>query len=179
MTYGPMRRTAAASMLVLTAALSACTTGVNPNRYDAYSVGVVQRTERGEVQSYRYVEIDTGRGGATGVGVASGAIAGSTVGHGAEGVLGAIGGAILGGLIGSAIDNDVGRRDGFEYVIRTEGGYLVTIVQADRIPFPEGAPVLIMHGSNMTRVTLDESRIAYGRDPDDPNGPSVDDGPAY
>ena len=160
--------------------LGACTTNVSPGSYDANAVGSVQRAERGEIESYRYVEIRTERGVATASGVVAGAAAGSTVGSGAEGVLGALGGALIGGLIGKSIDEDIGRKTGYEYVIRTESGHLVTIVQASENPIPEGAPVLIVYGRDMTRITLDESRIEYDAGPDERTiGAAQDDDEPY
>ncbi len=144
--------------LALTA--SACTQDLSTGRYDPYAVGQVRQVERGVIDSYRWVEIRSERSGVgTAVGVGVGAAAGSSVGRGADGVIGAIGGALLGGLIGNSIDKNASKQNGFEYVIRTESGSLVTIVQADKQPLPEGAPVQIIFGRDRSRVILDTRAI--------------------
>ncbi|NVJ69848.1 MAG: hypothetical protein HWE08_05810 [Alphaproteobacteria bacterium] len=148
-----------ALLLPLALTATACTQTVSPHSYDSYAVGEARRVERGVIESYRWVEIrkSNNRTG-TAVGVGVGAAAGSTVGDsGAENVIGAIGGALIGGLIGSSVDKSASKTSGFEYIIRTESGNLITIVQADRQPFAEGTPVIIVFGADRTRVRLDHS----------------------
>jgi|GEM_PF-626128 len=157
-----------ALLLPLALTATACTQTVSPHSYDSYAVGEARRVERGVIDSYRWVEIrksNSGVGTAAGVGI--GAAAGSTVGDsGAENVIGAIGGALLGGLIGNSIDKSGSKTSGFEYIIRTESGNLITIIQADRQPFAEGTPVIIVFGADRTRIRLDhaayEERERYG-----------------
>lgn len=139
--------------------LTACTTNVSPDSYSAGAVGDIRRAERGEIESYRYVEIRTERGVGTAVGIGAGAAAGSTVGDGAGGVAGAIGGALIGGLLGNALDKEAGKKSGYEYVIRTAAGDLVTLVQADKSPLPKGAPILIVYSRGKSRIILDDARI--------------------
>lgn len=148
-----------AILLPLALVTTACTQNISPHSYEGRAVGEARRVERGMIDSYRWVEIRKESAGVgTGVGVAAGAAAGSTIGNsGAENVLGAIGGALLGGLIGNSIDKSASKASGFEYIIRTESGNLITVVQADRHPFAEGTPVIIVFGGDMTRVRLDHS----------------------
>lgn len=161
------------AVVLLAATLSACTTNPSPNSYDADAVGLVRRAEQGEVVSYRWVEVRTEKGVGTVVGAGVGGAVGSTIGRGGTGVAGAIGGALIGGLLGNAIDKQAGRKNGFEYVVRTNSGELVTLVQLDAQPIPEGAPVLILYSRDSSRLVLDESRISYER----PNpSPSSEDG---
>jgi outer membrane lipoprotein SlyB len=152
-------RTKFALLLPLAIVTSACTQNVSPHSYDGHAVGEARRVERGVIDSYRWVEIrrdNSGVGTAVGVGV--GAAAGSTIGSGgAENVIGAIGGALLGGLLGNSIDKSASKSAGFEYIIRTESGSLVTVVQEDRHPFAEGTPVILVFGADRTRVRLDHS----------------------
>ncbi|SDE34660.1 MULTISPECIES: hypothetical protein [Kordiimonas] len=148
-----------ALLLPLALTATACSQSVSPHSYDSYAVGEARRVERGVVDSYRWVEIrksNSGVGTAAGVGI--GAAAGSTVGNsGAENVIGAIGGALLGGLIGNSIDKAGSKTSGFEYIIRTESGNLITIVQADRHPFAEGTPVILVFSGDRTRIRLDHN----------------------
>jgi len=145
----------------------ACGSSLSSNSYDARSVGEVRRIERGTIESYRWVEI-TGKTGVgtvagAGIGAAIGSTVGSGRGKGAEDVVGAIGGALLGGLIGNSIEKSASKRSGFEYVIRTESGALVSIVQADTQPLPEGAPVLIHFSGSRSRVVFDHNAIRPDR----------------
>lgn len=164
LTAPSLNRSAKIFMISLASlSVAACSSNLSPKRYDAYAVGEVNRAERGEIISSRWVEIRKGNSGVgTATGIAAGAAAGSTVGNGAEGVIGALGGALIGGLIGSSVDKKVNKTHGFEYLVRTETGDTITLVQADRQPIPNGAPVLIVYNRDMTRLILDESRIDYG-----------------
>jgi len=155
--------------LVLPLALfaGACAQSLSSDRYDRGAVGEVRRIERGTIVSYRWIEISGKSGVGTVAGAGIGAAAGSTVGsgkgRGAENVIGAIGGAIIGGLIGSSIEKSATKQSGFEYVIRTESGALVSIVQADKQPLPEGAPVLIHFSGSRSRVVFDHNAMRPDR----------------
>jgi len=145
----------------------ACAPNYASNSYDSRSVGEVRRIERGTIESYRWVEINGKTGVGTVAGAGIGAAIGSTVGSGrgkgAEDIVGAIGGALLGGLIGSSIEKNASKRSGYEYVIRTESGALVSIVQADTQPLPEGAPVLIHFSGTRSRVVFDHNAMRPDR----------------
>jgi outer membrane lipoprotein SlyB len=153
----------------------ACAPNLSSNSYEARSVGEVRRIERGTIESYRWVEIQGRKNGVgtlagAGIGAAAGSTIGSGRGRGAENVIGAIGGALLGGLIGSSIEKSTSKQSGFEYVIRTESGALVSIVQADTQPLPEGAPVLIHFSGSRSRVVFDHNAVR-------PDGNTRDDVP--
>jgi outer membrane lipoprotein SlyB len=89
----------------------------------------------------------TGVGGATGT--ASGAIIGSAAsgGNGRGSALGTIAGAVAGGLVGAAIESNAAQQGGNEYVLQTENGNLMTIVQGLDPLFSVGQRVLILYGS--------------------------------
>lgn len=158
-----------AALIPLALITTACTQSMSPQRYDSHAVGEARRVERGVVDSYRWVEINSQSGVGTAVGVGVGAAAGSTIGNGgAENVIGAIGGALLGGLLGNSIDKSAGRKSGFEYMIRTESGSLISIVQQDRHPFAEGTPVMVVFSRDRSRVILDHSAYEDNRS----NGPT-------
>lgn len=135
----------------------ACAPDLSSGSYDSHSVGEVRRVERGTVESYRWVNIKGGSGVGTLAGAGVGAAAGSTIGDGAGGIIGAIGGALLGGAIGSGIEKSASSQGGFEYIIRTESGSLVTMVQADKEPLPEGLPVLILFNGSRSRIVFDHN----------------------
>ncbi|TNE65219.1 MAG: hypothetical protein EP335_05875 [Alphaproteobacteria bacterium] len=147
-----------AMVLPLALTLGACAGTQSPHTYDSHAVGQVRRVERGTIESFRWVEIKGNSGVGTLAGAGVGAAAGSTIGHGgAESVIGAIGGALVGGLIGSGVEKSARTKGGYEYIIRTESGNLVTLVQEDKEPLPDGAPVIIVFSGDRSRVRLDHA----------------------
>lgn len=129
--------------------LGGCASNLSPQSYSVGSVGQVNRTVPGSVISARQVDV----AGNTGVGGGAGATAGAVVGSGAGGsnsrgnIVGAIGGAIIGGLAGSAIEANATKQRGMEYVVETDNGNLMTIVQGIEPTFAVGQKVLILYGS--------------------------------
>lgn len=129
--------------------LSGCASNISPQTYSVGSVGQVNRTVSGTVISAREVDV----AGTTGVGGGAGTAAGAVVGSAAGGnnnrgnIVGAIGGAIVGGLAGSAIEANATKQKGMEYVVETENGYLMTIVQGIEPIFVERQKVLVLYGS--------------------------------
>jgi len=130
-------------------AFSGCAANISPQTYSVGSVGQVNRTVSGVVISVREVDV----AGTTGVGGGAGTAAGAVVGSAAGGnnsrgnIVGAIGGAIIGGLAGSAIEANSTKQKGLEYVVETENGNLMTIVQGIEPVFYERQKVLVLYGS--------------------------------
>ncbi len=138
--------------------LSGCASGLGPDTYQRSAVGSVRATDFGTVIGVRNVTIEgtrTGLGPATGA--IAGGIAGSTLGGGKpEHALGALGGALVGGLLGAAIEEGVTRQRGVEYTIRRSDGQVVTIVQAEGgALIAPGQPVRIIYGADRARVVPD------------------------
>lgn len=128
--------------------LGGCASNISPKTYSVGSVGQVNRTVSATVISVREVDVagTTGLGG--GAGSAAGAVAGSNMGSsGRDNLLGAIGGAVAGGLAGAAIESNATKQKGMEYVVETENGNLMTIVQGTDSVFTEGQKVLVLYGS--------------------------------
>ncbi|OZI75199.1 hypothetical protein CAL22_08705 [Bordetella genomosp. 12] len=136
-------------------ALAGCAHNVNPNSYSAGSVGQVNRTVGATIVSVRDVDIlGTSGMGATAGGL-GGAVAGSAIGGGVRAnVLGAVGGAVVGGLIGAAAESSATQQSGVEYVVQTDNGNLMTLVQGASPRFETGAKVLVLYG-NPSRVIAD------------------------
>jgi len=112
------------------------------------SVGQVNRTVPATVISAREVDIagTTGVGGTAGT--AAGAVVGSAAGNNPRAnIVGAIGGAVAGGLAGAAIESNATRQKGMEYVVETENGNLMTIVQGPEPIFLVKQKVLVLYGS--------------------------------
>jgi len=129
--------------------LTGCASNISPQTYSVGSVGQVNRTISATVISVREVNVagTTGVGGTAGT--ATGAVLGSSIGgnDGRSNIVGAIGGAIVGGIAGSAIEANSTKQKALEYVVETENGNLMTIVQGKETLFAEGQKVLVLYGS--------------------------------
>lgn len=146
----------APAALAIAAALAGCQPTIAPDSYAAASVGQAQRTVRGTVLASRLVAIEGSR---SGVGAGAGAIAGgagaSAIGGGTRANIAAgVGGAVLGGIVGALAEDAVTRQQGAEYIVQTEGGALVTIVQGAEPPLATGQRVLVIYGAR-ARVIAD------------------------
>ncbi|WCL55717.1 glycine zipper domain-containing protein [Gimibacter soli] len=156
------RSLAAALLVPAVIGLGACATAPDSKTYSSSAAGQVQHAERGTVESVRQVQISgpkKGYGGLAGAGI-GGATGAAIGGHGEGAVAGAIAGALIGGLIGNDVEKKSGNRTGYEYIVKTENGGLVTLVQADDVPLQPGAPVVILYGRE-ARLVLDQSKIVY------------------
>lgn len=129
--------------------LVGCASNISPQTYSVGSVGQINRTISATVISVREVNV----AGTTGVGGTAGSAAGAVLGSSAGGsdsrsnIVGAIGGAVIGGLAGSVIEENATKQKAFEYVVETENGNLMTIVQGKGAVFAEGQKVLVLYGS--------------------------------
>lgn len=129
--------------------LGGCAQNLSPQTYSVGSVGQVNRTVAATVVSAREVDVaGTSSTGGT-VGAATGAVVGSAAGgsNTRGNIVGAIGGAVVGGLAGAAIEGGATKQKGMEYVIETENGNLMTIVQGQEPYFVAGQKVLVLYGS--------------------------------
>ena len=125
-----------------------CASNISPKTYSVGSVGQVNRTISATIISVREVDVagTTGLGG--GVGAAVGGVAGSSLGSsGRDNLVGAIAGAVVGGIAGAVIEGGATQQKGMEYVIETENGNLMTMVQGVTTIFREGQKVLVLYGS--------------------------------
>ena len=137
-------------------ALYGCMRNISPDSYAVGSVGQVNRAVRGKVISARLVNIlgsQTGVG--TTAGAAAGGVAGSAIGGAArENIIGAIGGAVVGGIIGSITEEGATQQQGMEYVVETENGSLITVVQGTDPCLNIGDKVIVIYGQR-SRVIAD------------------------
>ncbi|ELC2813573.1 hypothetical protein ABL142_001596 [Salmonella enterica] len=135
--------------------ITGCVPNVSPDSYSVGSVGEVNRTVSGTVISARAVNIDGTSGLGATTGAAAGAAGGSAIGGGARSnIAGAVGGALVGGIVGAVVENSATKQAGMEYVIQTNNGNLMTVVQGASPMFIVGDKVLILYG-NPSRVIKD------------------------
>jgi outer membrane lipoprotein SlyB len=142
----------------LAAALMAvgCKTDISGSSYSAGSVGNVNRAVEATVISKREVFIHGSNETGAAVGATGGAIAGGNAGgDDALGIIaGAIGGAVVGGLIGGAAEKDATNQKGIEYVVKTENGVLLTVVQGHDPPIENGQKVIVLYGSRSRLIPV-------------------------
>lgn len=128
--------------------LTGCAHDISPQSYSVGSVGQVNRTISATVISARAVDVSGTNGLGGGAGSALGAVGGSSLGStGRDNLAGAIGGAVVGGLAGAAIEGSATKQKGMEYVVETENGNLMTLVQGPDTIFAVGQKVLVLYGS--------------------------------
>ena len=128
--------------------LGGCATNISPNTYSVGSVGQVNRTIGATVISAREVQVSGTNELGGSAGAAAGAVGGSAIGNnGRENVIGAIAGAVAGGLAGSAIEQNGTKQQGIEYVVETENGNYMTIVQGPNPRFSVGQKIFVLYGS--------------------------------
>lgn len=149
----------ATAILLVAAALvgTGCKTDISGNSYSAGSVGNVNRAVEATVISKREVLIHGTSGTGAAVGATGGAIAGGAIGGDDPlGIVaGAIGGALAGGLIGGAVEKDATKQPGIEYVVRTETGALLTVVQGHDPPIEKGQTVILLYGTRSRIIPSD------------------------
>lgn len=134
-------------LLLALLGLTACSSKPQSDVYTASSVGQVSRVIPATVVSWREVVIQGNSEVGTPAGAAAGAVVGSRLGGDARtNIIGAIGGAIIGGITGKAADKRANRHPGIEYILKTDQGELLTIVQGEDVRLAVGQPVYIMMG---------------------------------
>jgi outer membrane lipoprotein SlyB len=136
--------------------LYGCMRNISPDTYAVGSVGQVNRAVKGMIVNARQVNVSgsqSGLGAAAGAG--AGGVAGSAIGGAArENIVGAIGGAVVGGVIGAMVEEGATRQQGMEYVVETENGSLITVVQGAEPQLVVGQKVIVIYGQR-SRVIAD------------------------
>lgn len=138
-------------------ALGACARQISPGVHTGNTVGEVQNTYVGTLQSARVVTVqedellEQNRTGGLLGGVAGGAAA-SRIGQGTGKAVAIAGGALAGAALGALTERSVKRQEAMEYIVRLDNGALLTVVQ--------GMQPQIAIGQ---RVYLQESARGRGR----------------
>lgn len=101
------------------------------------------------------MDVSGTQGVGAGAGVLAGAAGGSAIGSGERSnIVGAVGGAVVGGVIGAAAEEGATRQKGMEYIVETENGALLTVVQGVDEPLSVGEKVIVLYGTK-SRVIAD------------------------
>lgn len=94
-------------------------------------------------------------------GAAAGVVAGSSIGgSGRANAIGAIGGAVIGSIVGAAAERDASHQQGTEYVVQTQNGNLMTVVQGATPPLHVGQAVLVLYGSPARIIADPRTEVA-------------------
>lgn len=150
-----VRQVTLVGVVGLAAVLAGC---ANDNASSSvYSYGQAQREQIvrvGTVESVRPVTIQKDQTSGAGVvaGGALGGVAASTIGGGTGNVLATIGGGLLGALAGNAVENQMGKTQGLEIVVRLDNGETRVVAQAADVHISPGQRVRMISGNGPTRV---------------------------
>lgn len=144
-------------MLAASLAVTGCARQISPDVHTGRDAGETLRTYEGVIENVRIVQIeenDTLERNKTGqlLGGLAGGVAGARFGDGLGRALAIAGGAIAGAVVGSLVEKEVKSQQAAEYIVRTQSGELVTLVQ--------GPEPLLAIGQ---QVFVQESRRGRGR----------------
>ena len=139
------------AVLVGSLALSGCARQISPDVHAGISAGETLRTYEATIEQARLVEIqesDTLEGNKTGqlLGGIAGGVAASRFGDGAGRALAVLGGAIIGSFVGAFAEQEVKRQPAVEYIVRTDTGELLTVVQGVEPRMLPGQRVYVQEG---------------------------------
>ncbi|MEM9060246.1 MAG: hypothetical protein AAGD13_07255 [Pseudomonadota bacterium] len=137
--------------------VAGCARQISPDVHTGRDAGETLQTYEAVIENVRIVEIqesDTLEGNKTGqlLGSVAGGFAGARFGAGLGRALAIAGGAIAGAFAGALVEQEVKRQQAAEYIVRTESGELLTLVQ--------GPDPLLAVGQ---RVFIQESLRGRGR----------------
>lgn len=144
-------------LLVMTLFISGCATNISSDTYSVESIGVVNRSETGVIQTFRPIKVEgTSNAGAL-IGGAAGAVAGSFLGgNNRVHALGAIAGAAIGAFLGSEAEKGITNQNGIEYVIELDNGDTITLVQPEKPNFAVGQKVRVLLGKQARIIPYTE-----------------------
>ena len=146
----PMTKLAAA-VLIGSLAVAGCARQISPDVHAGRTAGDTLRTYEATIQQARLVEIqetDTLERNTTGqlLGGIAGGVAGARFGDGVGRALASLGGAIIGSFIGAYAEQEIKRQPAVEYIVRTDTGELLTIVQGVEPRMLAGQRVYVQEG---------------------------------
>lgn len=147
-----MKKTALSVLLPFALALNACTSNIGANQYATSGVGQVNQALPCTVLSVRQVVVQSDNNAGMMVGGAAGGVAGTLLGgNDTTRILGGIGGAVLGGLAGDVAQDQLSKQGGYEYVVKTSNGNVMTVTQGNDVLMTPGEKCYVLYG-NKSRV---------------------------
>ena len=137
--------------------LSACAPQRTNTTYTGEDIGRAAEVSFGTIVAERPVTVQAENSGTGTLGGAGlGGVAGSFIG-GSDirgNILGAVGGAILGGITGNIAENQVGRGNAVEFVIRQDDGRTISVVQTNELQLALDERVAVTRGARTRLARL-------------------------
>ena len=138
--------------LAATLTMGACARQISPDVHEGRTLGEAMTTYRGVVHSVRMVEVqesDTLSGNTAGglVGGLAGGAAASRIGQGWGKAAAVAGGAIVGSFLGALVQQDLETQPAIEYVVLTDSGQYLTVVQGPGVRIEPGQRVYVQESS--------------------------------
>ncbi len=135
-------------ILCMGLAAAGCARQIGGDVVEGRSLGSAVRTERGVIESVRYVtvqESDTLQGNTFGglVGALAGGAAGSLIGGGTGRAIAIGAGALAGAAGGALAQQQLSDQNAIEYIVRLRSGELFSVVQGLENPVEVGAEVFV------------------------------------
>ena len=134
--------------------LNGCAKNISSTSYTTQTVGSASEVYPCTIISSRVVTIeeDSTQTGAV-IGAATGGLAGNMIGKGKGRVASTGIGAFLGGFAGSKIQEETGKQQGLEYMVKLDNGSLRSIVQGMDVKLNPGQRAhLIINPRGMSRL---------------------------
>lgn len=147
-----MKKWVITALLPLALTVAACTSNIGADQYSTASTGQANRAMRCTVLSVRAVTVQSDNNAGMLVGGAAGGVAGTMLGgNDTTKILGALGGAVVGGLAGDVAQDQLSKQGGYEYVVETQNGNVMTVTQGNDVLMTPGEKCLLLYG-NKARV---------------------------
>ena len=142
-----MKKFALLALLPLALSFNACTSNIGANDYFTSGVRQVGRAMGCTVLSVRQVVVRSDNNVGMIAGAGAGGLAGSMVGgNDTTKILGALGGAVVGGIAGDAAQSGLSKQEGYEYVVKTDNGNVMTITQGNDVLMTAGERCYLLYG---------------------------------
>lgn len=142
-----MKKIISTAAFPLALLISACTSNIGANQYATSATGQVNQAMECTVISVRSVSVQSDNNAGMVVGGAAGGVAGTLLGgNDTTKILGAIGGAVVGGIAGDAAQGQLSKQQGYEYVVRTNTGRVMTVTQGNDVLMTPGEKCLLLYG---------------------------------
>lgn len=142
-----MKQFAILALLPLALIINACTSNIGADDYSTASTGQVNRAMKCQVLSVRQVVVQSDNNAGMLVGGAAGGVAGTLLGgNDTTRILGGLGGAVVGGLAGDLAQEGLSKQAGYEYVVETQNGNIMTVTQGNDVLMNPGEKCLLLYG---------------------------------
>lgn len=142
-----MKKIALLALLPLALTVNACTSNIGANQYATSSTGQVNRAMECTVLSVRQVVVQSDNNAGMMVGGAAGGVAGTLLGgNDTTKILGGIGGAVVGGLAGDLAQEGLSKQAGYEYIVKTTNGNVMTVTQGNDVLMTPGEKCFLLYG---------------------------------